>query len=767
MVENSYNRLPSSGQASRYADPVFASKEIKNLKNLFLNDLGFGLSAAKPIKRHYDEASSLGRIAILQFFKEAVNTYDGIIKQLSGSTQFPEDRALQTHYFAEILEGYLEMMESSVKMISKQEEGDLMTGGYGAFTPFDRYISKLKTGGDYKFGYNPKLYSAIGFETLVNASRSSATPNFSPKEQFSASSRFNVSGIMIGSHADLNFSVHWPTTLEEYFTTFHQNMEQVYNVLITQTGINIDMFAEQPRRICQKICDEIQQNWTFSLGGKDEKKVEVLFQIPLRQHAATIAVNYDPQNPDEGVEITVKILGNHERQRWYQTAFIGAWLGSSEGLSFTGHTAPSIDWNAPETEVQSVEFSLHVDSNYHKIEELVSILSFTMKTVATEVIFLVKDDMIEEKLNVHYPFQNLQPEFFSATLYGIDNMMDKIAESGNTILLGQAIHHAVLGLIKNRAFNSPLSTKVIVAVRKHVAELVECAPKEIISILESFHSRKDLKEFNPQLCKFFEEESIRARPPLECFEVAIEKKIFPLAILTAEKTKSQFMKNKLIKLIKNLSEENALEIYTQCNYAMKCVFELEYLEKLDPQVQVAVQNCSRETWRKLGVGWVWNINSFDFNLERKDKLDLFFEILVGLNAVTDMEYIDFKFSFDDETHAYLGNPKYNYIPGNDDRNNLSSTKQLKTVIPLLLIKAMESRDPGEQAKAFEVVGRIIASLVNSPFHHHRGELTEAIAYGLSRGYYENSEDKVEAAVQLQKMWKKYPERIDSLLKIFL
>lgn len=510
-VKENNHHLPTEEQAARYADPVFASKEIKTLKKQFLNEFGFGkdleLSIANrknSLKERYENASPFGKLAVLRFFHEAVNSYDRVIKQVSGSTQFPKDRKEQARCFAELLEGYDEMMQTSISMIPSAKEWYLMKPTMGSFMSFYDYQKKLQNGGSYHHGGRGYL-EAEGFNSLVAKTKSSDSSliDFNAEEQFAARSEFDVSSLIIGSKADLDFSVHWPTRLEEYFTTFHQNMEQVFSILMAEANLNSNMLSAQVKEICDKIETKMEKKWTFNPGNKEDRNVQIQFQIPLRQHSGALIVKYDPRVPEAGVDITVKMSGNHEHDRWYQAAFIGAWLGNTKGLSLTSNVPPSIDWTAYSHNVQSVEFSLHIDPKYDKTEKLISLLHYTMKKMTMSSKTL--DTIVDELKDMGDP-TDINPEFFSSTLYGVSDMMTRISQANHPNLLSQAIHHATLNLVQNKAFNTQLGKKIVATMKPYITDLVKNSPDHIKPVLASLCARKDLHAANPDFWKFLNSE---------------------------------------------------------------------------------------------------------------------------------------------------------------------------------------------------------------------------------------------------------------------
>lgn len=77
---------------SNWADPGFAMKQTSKLKNNFTKSLGFDKTgkSQNSIKAVYQESDEFGKLALLQFLRDAVNT-DCIIKAVKESTSYASD----------------------------------------------------------------------------------------------------------------------------------------------------------------------------------------------------------------------------------------------------------------------------------------------------------------------------------------------------------------------------------------------------------------------------------------------------------------------------------------------------------------------------------------------------------------------------------------------------------------------------------------------------------------------------------------------------
>lgn len=635
-VAESRKQLPGETEIASYSDPGTARENLPRLKERYLNAFGFGRSARVPFRTRINTASGFGRVALLQFFGEAVNAYDAVVKQMNGSTQFPADRKEQAALFAEALEGYHEMMRSSFRLLNKQDEVELLScPGYKEMT-LDEYTARLKNGHSYNFGtlgaFRPQ-HQSLGFSVLsqlAKSGREGAGKGFIATEQFAARPQFNVNTVMIGSKADMDFSVHWPTNLEEYFTTFHQNMEMVHRHLLMKCGINAEVLDEQPKETCRLIGQVMKTNIS-SIVEDEDHQVVVTYQIPLRQHAGVLKILYDPQKPEAGIDISVDMMGNHEHNRWYIAAYIGAWLGNLPGISFTNNIEPAVDWSIPEKDLNAVSFSLHVKAGYPQMQKLVDALNYMMRDMTMEP--TTERFVIDELLKIG-SLKELNPRFFRIAPWTYGEVFDRLEADRDYRMTAQVVEQTSLGIIdiKNLPHDRQLAT--IKRIIRAIAFVGENAPEELLPFLDRLALNPEIKV----LLKISSSEFWGINPRAKVVSVPALKELLDLYPDIKSKSKLTFgalltlkpeLKN-LIKLITYIQAERARikveleatlpngrtsalqvvqqmtesqidDLYSSLNPSARVVFADQYLPELNVDLGEIVASDARHLKRRLKI----------------------------------------------------------------------------------------------------------------------------------------------------------------------
>ena len=299
-------------QIKQWANPEFVKKNAAKMRDQYINKLGFDLGGgSESLRAKYNASDEFGRLALLQYMRRAVTIYDETIKEAKGSTLYPDDNA-KVKDFAELLKGYFAMMESCIKMIPSSDEYSMMSPKMGAAVTFKDYIKGLHEGKSYSFGWGG-YHSSVGFDKLIQDAQAG---HLNPSQHLEARAEFSVDSFIIGSKSDLNFSSHWPTRLEEYFTTFHQNMEKVAKYLNTKNGMNATLLSSEAKDTCTLIKSHFGED--ISALNAEGSKIEISYQVPLRQHSSAVNVSDDAKTPEKGIDIAIQMFGNDEHDRWDQ-----------------------------------------------------------------------------------------------------------------------------------------------------------------------------------------------------------------------------------------------------------------------------------------------------------------------------------------------------------------------------------------------------------------------------------------------------------------
>lgn len=415
----------------QWADPAYCSKRMSHLTKTYRN--WFEPSSQQiGLNEQYQKADPLGKLAVLQFLGRIVSAYDQIVKAVKGSDRFSIDKKLTT--FAELLKTYSVMMDQAVKLIPKSMEYGLMSDASDNTTSFDSYIQMLHKGAEYAI-LNHEHVTTPGFDILcAETEKGNAGAN-----QLEARPEFSVAAVQIGSKARY-FEVRWPTTLEEYFTTFHQNMEAVKKVLAFENGLTTHILPPRAKMIVEelgKACYSSPSSIRFDNG-----RVEVDLIIPLSAHAATIRVSYDPLDPQESVDISILAYGNDEIDRWDFLAGALAIMGfSGPGISLS--QAPKIDYRYP----IGTEVTLKIAKTYQNIGKLSEQLSWLL-TQMTQVYYDMSSLDVINKLarENFYNEKRVSPAALQYAPGFLNAIMDTALAKGDIPLAYKAAVSAFVGM---------------------------------------------------------------------------------------------------------------------------------------------------------------------------------------------------------------------------------------------------------------------------------------------------------------------------------
>ncbi len=363
--------LFSENDIKKWGSPDYAERNIKALTKNYKERFS-------QLQGIYREASPLVKQAILQTVHEDINQYDLIIKQLTGSVQFPKDRVLQTRLFTQLLEGYFYMMQQCVGLLAPDDETWLFAdqGEEQKNMTINKYLGGLNNG----FKYHTEIDSiqTEGFSALIQRIEKGQIEDM--ESLYLARPSFSVEAMTIGSQQDMTYGLHWPKTLEEYFTLFHQNMEFIMSFEKQKNGLKGDVLdpSIQPTLVGIKKLFKSE----LATISKKGKIVTVGFNIPLRSHAVSIQLSYDVHAPEKGMQAKTTFRGANEEGRWNSlTALIEILQHSSKyKLSRPGRTA--IDQLESFKDVPDVMFEVVIQGE----EEIKNWLTI-IRTVTTSVYY--------------------------------------------------------------------------------------------------------------------------------------------------------------------------------------------------------------------------------------------------------------------------------------------------------------------------------------------------------------------------------------------
>lgn len=696
-VKNNRVALPKEAQLAKWQDPAYVKKELPRLKALYTGQFGMGVKPADPFDKRMLAASPFARLALLQFFNDAITTYDTVIKQISGSAEYPEDRRMQAADFAGALEGYYEMMQCSFNMLTAVEKKKFMqTRMRDSEMKFESYAKGLRLGRAYRYGFRAN-YQSAGFEPLAAAAKADqAKEGFIPKEQFKARPEFNVSAVKIGSGADMNFSVIWPTTLEEYFTTFHQNMDAVRKHLLSAAGVGVGMVSEQ----VQDVCQIIENRFSVPVSGiseNDEGKVEVDYQIPVRQHAGSIKITYDPKAPEKGYDIALELVGNHEHDRWYQAAFIGAWMGCSRGMQLTGDVPPEINWSIAPNSVSSVRFSLH-PGKVIDLTKLESLIAYTFDEMTqSQTIDIHK---LMRRLNVFGPLEELDPKFFRMMPWQAGGVLEAYAAKQKYSEMVAGLHQSVLGLLEIPMYRG-VRGECEKDIGKTLMIMVAKAPELLLPVLTELLQRPGFEKTLPLLSKMLREAKTR--------------------LLFDQANHSPDAGRALKAKLQQMAPDAIVQFYKELTADQKQAFKKYFIN--DAKGALA-EVLNEETVRSAA--------RFDFDLIMKELMNESAKFLKDELKIVALTERVLSGALQDETF---------------DRIKFSN---VKNTLMQFLKNALVPKGEGVREAALKAIENLIADYVERGRFGANAETYKTIAYSLTQAYSKNN--PMAAAAYLPLLW---------------
>lgn len=494
-----------------WADQKYTNENMPRLISLFQRKLGFDTNSKKfdSLKELYDTSGQLGRLALLHYLRQAVTIYDRIIKSLEGSSGYSSYQE-QVKAFALLLENYFTMLKVSLKLISPEEEEELqaISEEYSEDSVyFDAYMECLWTGELQEDGDKTGM-TLYGFEKLLRLAKSGTIDDL----QFQARELFSVGALVIGSKTALNYSPEWPARLEEYFTTFHQNLEQIVKFLNTKNGMNESLLETDAKRLCRKLSREFKQN--ISYLSEDQGLLEVGYQIPLRQHSASITVTYNIKKPDNGIDLRFKLFGQNESKRWEKAVCFGEILHHTISKGRHGATlstnyaqvyqaSSGVDYRQS-TVLSEICFDYHLPKGFKQHKELITLIAYISEELTMddcdnpEIDNAV--DLLEKIQNVPGINWNRVGESYRKTLYlnaSLISILSNMKEDELVmeIAVNSIIGIAYLGLEDYRCNNEDDNDNGVSLIETsfgHIIKILENEPEKYLSFLTPLKNEREV-----------------------------------------------------------------------------------------------------------------------------------------------------------------------------------------------------------------------------------------------------------------------------------
>ncbi len=433
-------------QIEEWSNPDFASRNIQALRDTYTKDLEMISQGNKPqFAERFAASNKLGKLVLLETFRQAVDVYDKTIKAVTASSEYPQDNQLKCQHFTGLLVGYLRLLEGSYRFFSPEEERALISHNWDNLPlTFTSIIDSLE------HGFSSDAQDTNGLIGLLKVAND---PNTDFNKLLQVRPEFSAVPFLPGQHVDLMYGVEWPETAEELFTTTHQILEGIRRQLLTKTASVETLLEGRIEEISTQIENTLGQKIAyFTMDGT---KLELAFQIPLRQHSCSITLQIDVARPDKGIVLKGEAFGAEEHNRWAQSATYGAFLSCIDGRYPTG--SPAINYDDP----RGVVFNMHLpgegigdpekdDKWYESTVNLVS----TLKYVFSELSMprpghMIDTDMIfkDMSMQIGNDWKKVDLAFFSQAPYLALTLMNKFSEKGQNELLCIAAAGALESLI--------------------------------------------------------------------------------------------------------------------------------------------------------------------------------------------------------------------------------------------------------------------------------------------------------------------------------
>lgn len=415
----------------QWSNPEYTQKHLMELRNLYYQQFGFYNKEGKPdLVNRYEESNKIGRLALLGFYRQAVDAYDQSIKSVTESREYPTDDQQKALHVAQLLVGDHRMLKGALQLIPKEDEVKLMSHKWEN-TPLT--FQEILDGLEHEFEAGGGKGLSIHLQKLHNKTAK-------PKELLEARPNFNVEPMIIGSHNDLSYGVTWPATLEEIFTTIHQNLDKVRKHLVTKEGLSSEILEGEA-----KVFSEIIENTFVSKHIRNSNypdishinlagsKLEVCYQIPLLQHSCSVSFSFDINHPENGITVEASAYGKNEHDRWVQAAAYGTFLGNIGSVSIPNSQLPKINYSDP----RGVSFSLHFPSGINP-EQIMDKIWYILDTLSNDP---VHSDELVNNMQSQIPSKNwndVHESFFGTTPYLAIPLMNRFSETKASELLLKA-----------------------------------------------------------------------------------------------------------------------------------------------------------------------------------------------------------------------------------------------------------------------------------------------------------------------------------------
>nr|NGX48201.1 hypothetical protein [Chlamydiota bacterium] len=273
--------LKDQANLSGFSDSDTFEKAFQSLQNRQRQILREGAFQGLLARENWNDASSTIRFAALEMLKDFIDTFDLAIKAMRRGTHSKER---EVQLFKRMLMPYFSLLQAMTNKILPPD----------AFVKIPNQLDTIE-----------RILKDL--------------PDTDP-EQLHPSADFSVAAAVFGSRA--LFDEHYPKYLEDVFTLIHQNLLAI-NGWLTNQMISQESIAKAIPETLSRALSNLEKVGGNGVGMPQRsetkispKKIELYYNIPLRDHSGTLIFIYNKKT--DSIEIEARFLGDGaEGNRWH------------------------------------------------------------------------------------------------------------------------------------------------------------------------------------------------------------------------------------------------------------------------------------------------------------------------------------------------------------------------------------------------------------------------------------------------------------------
>jgi len=335
------------------------------------------IGSGETLEKQLKSCSPVSKILVLKVMHELVDTYDlsikAMIKSMKANPAYTNEQKF--NLFKRMLQPYLDLMLNWGRHIADPDAIPMHESQSlpGFLTKMEREFRWLSY---YTPSINPDHRDDI--------------------DPFDSSSAFSVNAAMLGSNIWIIDSERDPYNLGAMFTLIHQNLQIVLN---SNNQLNKAAILEKaliPNSVNEmfKSMREFDRQIEMLSLDINDKEVVAKYNIPLRDHAATIYLRYDNRSGE--VELNGFFLGEGtENNRWSRIDILLSFLDKSNQLrisepTLVAHNELKFSWKIKDLQTflkaqEWLKVMIGITFNYALSDNLMELLAQRSKMTKNEL----------------------------------------------------------------------------------------------------------------------------------------------------------------------------------------------------------------------------------------------------------------------------------------------------------------------------------------------------------------------------------------------